>query len=102
MNIPAAGITSIDLHELAETFADSLCGITFDGVTARLTFCSHRPYAQDEKGTKAHKVPTCRLVLTPEATVALFHHLPGILDLMVKKGLVNRGAPPAGDTKIIN
>ena len=53
--------TYIDLPDLAETFADTIHGLLFDGQTLRITFAVNRMEAP--KMGSAKRYPTSRIVL---------------------------------------
>lgn len=90
MKLPENQIRYIDCPDVSETFADSLGVITFDGNT-RLELCVTRldPPKPDQPPT-AVRHPVCRVVMTPETTVALFNQLQNIMHLLEKAGLVTK------------
>jgi hypothetical protein len=91
MKLPEEQITHINRPEIPETFVDSLGLITLDGPITRLELCVTR---MDEP--KPPAVPTakrysvCRLVLAPEAVIALANQLNNIMSHLQKAGLVTR------------
>lgn len=64
--------------EVAEQFADSIRGLTFDGQTVRIELCVER---QDSHSLAAQSCssPSCRLVLSPDAAIELHDKLSGII-----------------------
>jgi len=96
MQLPENQIRYMERPEISETFVDSLGIVTFDGNT-RLEMCATRldPPKPPEKPT-ARRYPVCRVVMTPEATVALFNQLQNIMNLLQQAGLVTKqeGQPP--------
>jgi hypothetical protein len=96
MKLPESQIRYVDVPGVAETFVDSLGIVTFDGNT-RVELCVTRldPPKPDEPPTAA-RYPVCRMVMTPETTVALFNQLQNIMNLLQQAGLVTRqeGQPP--------
>ena len=66
----------VDLPEMAETFADSIQGLIFDGITLRLIFTVTR---LDEPKPPApptgKRYPACRLVLTAQGAEDLHNQL---------------------------
>ena len=96
MKLPESQIHYVDRPEISETFVDSLGVITFDGNT-RLELCATRldlPKPPDPPTAKRY--PVSRIVMTPEATVAVFNQLQNIMNLLQQAGLVTKqeGQPP--------
>ncbi|MFO7570839.1 MAG: hypothetical protein R6W75_13705 [Smithellaceae bacterium] len=96
MTLPENQIRHVDRPDLFETFVDSLGVVTFDGNT-RLELCVTRvdpPVPPDPPTAKRY--PVCRVVMTPETTVALFNQLQNIMNLLQQAGLVTKqeGKPP--------
>jgi hypothetical protein len=90
MILPESQIRYIDRPGIAETFVDSLGVVTFDGIT-RIELCATRldqPKPPDPPTAK--KYPVCRVVMTPESTVALFNQLQNIMNLLQQAGLVTK------------
>jgi len=96
MKLPESQVRYIDRPEISETFVDSLGIVTFDGST-RLELCTTRldPPKPPDQPT-ARRYPVCRIVMTPETTVALFNQLQNIMNLLQQAGLVAKqeGQPP--------
>jgi hypothetical protein len=72
MKLPEEQVTHIDRPEIPETFVDSLGLITLDGPITRLELCVTRmdkPNPPSPPTAKRYSV--CRLVLAPEAIIAL-------------------------------
>jgi hypothetical protein len=97
MKLPEEQIQHIDRPEIPETLVDSLGLITLDGPLTRLELCITRmdkPNPPSQPTAKRYSV--CRLVLTPDATIALSNQLNNILSHMHKAGFVtkNEGQPP--------
>ena len=93
-NINAPQIRFVDRPEVTETFTDSIHGLSFDGQTMRIEFCSIRidPPLQPEAPT-GRQYPVCRLVLTPNAGIELFNRLQQIVQALEKSGAVHRSPP---------
>jgi hypothetical protein len=96
MKLSENQIRYMDRPEISETFVDSLGVVTFDGNT-RLELCVTRldpPKPPDPP--HARQYPVCRVVMTPETTVALFNQLQNIMNLLQQAGLVTKqeGKPP--------
>ena len=92
----------IDRPEVSETFADSIHGLSFDGQTMRIEFCSVRidPFNPSEAPT-GRQYPVCRMVLTPNAGIELFNRLQQIIKALEKSGAVQRTPQPAETSKTI-
>jgi len=87
----------VDRPELAETFADSLQSVSFDGQSVRLDFCVTRfaePKQQDKLTGKRY--PACRLVLTPGAAVELINHLQRLTAAFAQAGMIKTDASKPG------
>jgi len=98
-----AAFRYIDRPECAETFADSITGISFDGQTLRLEFSVSR---MDETKPKTpltgRRYPACRLVLPPAAAVDLMRKMQQITAALVQSGYLKpapRAAGPNSDDK---
>ena len=91
MKLPPNQVQEIDRPELTETFVDSLGNGSFDGQTARLTLSVTRldPISPSKPPT-AKRYPACRLVLPPDAVIALFNQLQQLIGVMEQHGLVKR------------
>ena len=95
---PAAQIQFVDKPELSETFSDSIRGLSFDGQTMRIEFCTVRldPPKNPETRT-GRQYPVCRMVLTPSAGIDLYSRLQQIIQALEKSGALQR-MPPAPST----
>jgi hypothetical protein len=87
-------IRYVDRPDVSETFADSIRGLSFDGQTMRIEFCSVRidPFNPTEAPT-GRQYPVCRMVLTPNAGIELFNRLQQIVKALEKSGAVHRTPP---------
>jgi hypothetical protein len=87
----APRIRYIDRQDVSETFADSIHGLSFDGQTMRIEFCSIRiePFNPSEAPT-GQQYPVCRMVLTPNAGIELYNRLQQIVKALEKSGAVQR------------
>ena len=82
----------VDIPELAETFADQVEKVFFDGQSLRLEF-SIRRFEEAQPGSNAasgKRYPCSRLVLTPQAAFDLINKLQGLVAAMEKQGLIKR------------
>jgi hypothetical protein len=68
-------IGHVDIVELAETFADSVNNVVWDGQTLRVDLCVTRYPPPDQMGSGAKRYPVCRLVLTASAATDLYERL---------------------------
>ena len=84
----------VDRLEVAETFADFVNRIQFDGQTLRLEFCVTRiedqPASESPRGTR---YPACRLVLSAAAAVDLMNKMQQITANLVKAGVLKADQP---------
>jgi hypothetical protein len=84
-----------DRPELSETFADSLQSIDFDGQAMRIVLCTTRYDAPKSSETPtAARIPSCRLVLTPNAALKLYNKLRQIVSALEKAGAVTTTQTP--------
>jgi hypothetical protein len=90
----------VDRPDCAETFADSITGIFFDGQTLRIEFSVSR---MDETRPGApltgHRTPTCRLVVPPSTALDLVQKMQQVGAALAKAGYVRTGTPPANSNK---
>jgi hypothetical protein len=86
---PTASLRYLDRPDLAETFADSVSGLIFDGQTLRIEFAVTR---LDEVKTGApitgRRYPACRVVLPPAAAIDLINRMQQIAAALTQAGLV--------------
>ncbi len=89
-----------DMPELAETFADTLGGWSFDGSTLRLEFLVSRldPMKAGDQPT-GRTVPTCRLVLTAAAAIELIKACGQVTTALTQAGVLRPAAAGDGPTK---
>jgi hypothetical protein len=72
---PPLAVTHVDIAELAETFADSVNNVVWDGQTLRVDLSVTRYPEPAQMASGAKRYPVCRLVLTPTAAADLFERL---------------------------
>ena len=102
-NPPAAGQTAaaikiVDRPELAETFADCVTGLMFDGQMLRIEFGVTR--FDDVKANTpitGRRYPACRLVLPPAAAVDLINRMQQIATALTQAGVVKQRAGAAAE-----
>jgi hypothetical protein len=81
----------VDLPDLAETFADSIHAMVWDGQMLRVEFCVTRfPEPESATPIEAKRYPACRLVLTSAATVDLFNRLQQTMAALKQAGTVSQ------------
>jgi len=97
---PTATIRYVDRAELAETFADSITGLLFDGQTLRIEFGVTRI---DEVKTNSpitgRRYPACRVVLPPAAAIELINRMQQIAAGLTQAGVVKPQQRPT-ETKV--
>ena len=90
----------VDLPELAETFADSIDLVFFDGQTVRIDYGVTRFSQSQQSGSvSARRLPACRLVLTPGAAVELMNQIQRLMARMIQAGVLKPTAQPSPDKK---
>jgi hypothetical protein len=89
-------IRYVDRADMAETFADSITGLVFDGQTLRIEFGVTR--LDDVKANTprtARRYPACRLVLSPATAVELINRMQQIGAALTQAGVV-KATPRVG------
>jgi hypothetical protein len=90
-------IRYVDRADMAETFADSITGLVFDGQTLRIEFGVTR--LDDIKANTARtarRYPACRLVLSPSTAVELINRMQQIGAALTQAGVVKAAPPKTG------
>jgi hypothetical protein len=90
-----AAVRYLDNADMAETFADSITGLVFDGQTLRIEFGVTR-FDEVRPNTQitGRRYPACRLVLPPAAAVELINRMQQIAAALAQAGVV-RATPRA-------
>jgi hypothetical protein len=92
-----ANIRYLDRPDMAETFADSITGLRFDGQTLRIEFGVTR---LDNTAANApvtgRRYPACRLVLSPTAAVDLINRMSQIGAALKQAGVAREVSNSAG------
>ncbi len=89
-----ASIRYVDNAEMAETFADSITGLIFDGQTLRIEFGVTRfDEVRPNAPISGRRYPACRLVMPPAAAVELINRMQQIAAALTQAGVV-RANPP--------
>lgn len=89
----------IDRPDCAETFADSIHSVVFDGQTMRIEFAVTRmDEAKKDAPLTGRRYPACRLVLSPAAAVDLINRMQQTAAALQQAGMVKpsaKGTAPA-------
>jgi hypothetical protein len=94
----AATIRYLDRPDIAETFADSITGLVFDGQTLRIEFGVTRlDEMKPNTPITGRRYPACRVVLPPAAAVDLINRMQQIAAALTQAGVVKAGPRP-GET----
>jgi hypothetical protein len=93
---PQAMIRYVDRADMAETFADSITGLIFDGQTLRVEFGVTR-FDEVKPNTQitGRRYPACRLVLPPAAAVELINRIQQVATALAQAGVVKATPRPA-------
>lgn len=82
-----ATVRYIDRPEVAETFADSITNVTFDGQTLRMEFAVTRlDDVKPNTPLTGRRYPASRLVLSPSAALDLINRVQQITAAMTQAG----------------
>jgi hypothetical protein len=91
-----ANIRLVDRPDLAETFADSVSGLVFDGQTLRIDFAVTRlDEIKPNAPITGRRYAACRLVLPPAAAADLINRMQQIGEALTQAGLATRNTPRA-------
>ena len=95
--LSAADLRYQDRPELAETFADAVQNLTFDGRTLRLEFCVARLDDPDPKAKTrtGRSVPVVRLVLDLDGAVDMFNKVNSLQAALESRGVISSSAKAA-------
>src|SRR6202167_6604471 len=89
-----ATIRLVDRPDLAETFADSVSGLVFDGQTLRIDFAVTRlDEIKPNAPITGRRYPACRLVLPPAAAADLINRMQQIGEALTPADLAPRNTP---------
>ena len=90
-----ASVRYIDRPEVAETFADSISNVTFDGQTLRLELAVTRlDEVKPNAPLTGRRYPACRLVLSPSAALDLINRVQQITQAMTQAGTLKANPTP--------
>jgi hypothetical protein len=94
---PAATLRYIDRPDVAETFADSVSSLVFDGRSLRIEFAVTRlDEVKPNSPISGRRYPACRLVLPPAAAVDLINRMQQIGEALTQAG-VTKATPRPGE-----
>jgi hypothetical protein len=84
----------IDRPELAETFADSINALFFDGQSMRIEFgVSRVDEMKSNVPVTGRRYPACRLVLTPTAAIELINRMQQVASAFTQAGVLKPTMP---------
>src|SRR5579862_9585328 len=84
----AATIRYLDQPDVAETFADCVTGLVFDGQTLRIEFGVTRlDEIKPNTPISGRRYPACRVVLPPAAAVDLINRMQQIAAALTQAGV---------------
>jgi hypothetical protein len=84
-----ATLRYVDRPEIAETFADCITGLFFDGQSLRIEFAvSRMDEVKPNTPITGRRYPACRLVLPPAAAVDLINRMQQIGAALAKAGVL--------------
>ena len=91
-----AAVRYIDRADCAETFADSINNVYFDGQSLRIEFGVTRlDDVKQNTPVTGRRYPAQRMVLTPGAAVELINRMQQVATALMQAGLLKAPARPA-------
>ena len=94
----SASIRLVDRPEVAETFADAVTGVIFDGQTLRIELAVTRfDEVKPNTPITGRRYPACRIVLPPNAAVDLINRMQQIATALTQAGVVKSTPPRPGE-----
>jgi hypothetical protein len=91
---PAPNFRYVDRPDTAETFADSITGLFFDGQTLRIEFAVTRvDEVKPNAPINGRRYPICRLVLPPSAAVDLINRMQQVGAALTQAGVAKQNPP---------
>ncbi len=92
-----ATVRYVDLPDCAETFADSINSVFFDGQTMRIEFgITRMDEMKKDQPLTGRRYPACRLVLAPAAAIDLINKMQQTAAALQQAGLVKAGGKGPG------
>ncbi len=96
---PKADIRAVDRPECAETFADTVSSVFFDGQTMRIEFSVTRmDEMKQDRPLTGRRYPACRLVLPPAAAIDLINKMQQTAAALQQAGIV-KAQKASGEAK---
>lgn len=93
----AATVRYVDRPECAETFADSINNVFFDGQTLRIEFgVTRMDEMRKDAPVTARRYPACRLVLAPAAAIDLINKMQQTAAALEQAGIVKASRKDGG------
>ena len=90
-------IRYVDRPDCAETFADSIHSVVFDGQSLRIEFgVTRMDEARASTPLTGRRYPVCRLVLPPTAAVELINKMQQTAAVLAKAGVLKAAASKPG------
>jgi hypothetical protein len=87
-----ATVRYVDKPDCAETFADSINSVFFDGQTMRIEFgITRMDEMKKDQPLTGRRYPACRLVLAPAAAIDLINKMQQTAQTLQQAGLVKQG-----------
>jgi hypothetical protein len=86
---PKATVRYVDKPDCAETFADSINSVFFDGQTMRIEFgITRMDDMKKDQPLTGRRYPACRLVLAPAAAIDLINKMQQTGTALAQAGIV--------------
>ncbi len=86
-----ATVRYVDRPECAETFADSINSVFFDGQTMRIEFgITRMDDMKKDQALTGRRYPACRLVLAPAAAIDLINKMQQTAAALQQAGIVRQ------------
>jgi len=86
----------VDRPDCAETFADSINGVIFDGQTLRIEFgITRMDEMKPDAPVTGRRYPACRLVLPPAAALELINRMQQTAAALTQAGIVKPASQAA-------
>ncbi len=86
-----AAVSFVDRPDCAETFADTVNSVFFDGQTLRIEFgVTRMDEMKKDTPLTARRYPACRLVLSPAAAIELINKMQQTAAALEQAGIVKQ------------
>ena len=97
---PTVALRYVDRPDCAETFANLITSVYYDGQTLRLEFAaSWVDEVKPKSPVTGRRYPVCRLVLTPGAGVELINRMQQVAAALTQAGVLTAQQRPAEPPK---